>query len=252
MTAHTNAFTAREFGLLSFNFDIDYATADDISHLKLFSSGICSRIERKLVQKFPFLGKNYFVKNEMHGFLSDNCLRDNCYYDGYWQTYRYLEVSKDFLLSRICLNNFSTGNEFYLKQIMSTKSVSLHIRRGDYISIKKNSDIFHICTIEYFNKAIEFIEKNVLNPQFFVFSDDIEWAKLNFIGSKYTFVEGNKAQADMYLMSRCKHNIIANSTFSWWGAWLNTNSDNIVIAPNLWYVGDLNNNNFIPKKWILE
>lgn len=247
-----NNFTVRSFGLLNFELDIKVATPDDINSLRFFSSDFFSRFLRKLVQKFPLLSKSYFVEDKLHQILDNKILKDNCYYDGYWQSYVYPDINKDILIFQICLNKFSVGNEKLIERISSTNSISLHVRRGDYISIKKNNDIFHVCSIDYYRNAIELIENKVSNPQYFIFSDDIEWAKQNFIGSKFIFVEGNNPHIDMYLMSNCKNNIIANSTFSWWGAWLNSYVDKIVVAPKLWYVGNINDKleNFIPEQWI--
>ena len=245
-------FTTREFELMNFDFDINVATIDEINGLKFLSSGFFSRLQRKLIQQFPVFSKNYFVEDISHKLLTDNELKDNCYYDGYWQSFHYLDINKDVLQSQICLKKFSIGNEELVDNINLKNSISLHVRRGDYISIKKNRDIFHICNLDYYKAAIDIIEQNVSDPQYYIFSDDIEWAKQNFIGSKFIFVEGNIPHIDMYLMSNCKNNIIANSTFSWWGAWLNNNPNKVIIAPQRWYHGAMNDasKNLIPEKWI--
>ena len=114
--------------------------------------------------------------------------------------------------------------------------------------------------MDYYYNAIEKISENVIDPHFFIFSNDIDWVKKNldlYLNKlKYTFVDNSNIDdssiADLYLMSRCKHHIIANSTFSWWGAWLNPSTDKVVIAPARWYVGELNNStvDLIPSNWI--
>lgn len=121
------------------------------------------------------------------------------------------------------------------KVIEQKNSISFHVRRGDYLSPSNASTFGNICTLEYYQKTIQFILETVEKPVFFVFSDDIQWVKenLKFPGEIYyiDWNTGNSSWEDMYLMSICKHNIIANSTFSWWGAWLNKNPKKKVLCP---------------------
>lgn len=130
-------------------------------------------------------------------------------------------------------------------------SVSLHIRRGDYIRMK---DIYGNCSMEYYRESINTIKEKLSNPVFFIFSDDIDWVKENLnISDKNIYVSRPDLEdyEELILMSKCKHNIIANSTFSWWGAWLNKNDDKIVIAPKQWFKNKTSNElDILPKKWI--
>lgn len=133
-------------------------------------------------------------------------------------------------------------------------SVSIHIRRGDYANTNSNLPILDI---SYYNQAIEYITSQIDNPHFYIFSDGIDWVKQNLDLSNFNheFIDWNKNEdsyVDMQLMSLCKHNIIANSSFSWWGAWLNNNPNKVVIAPQQWYKGDerIHPDGFIPKNWI--
>ena len=119
-----------------------------------------------------------------------------------------------------------------LKEIKHSQSVGIHVRRGDYI---RYPDAFPMCQPEYYHNAITFIRSKFSQLKYFVFSDDIEWCRkeLSFVNNP-TFVENNEkseAYKDMWMMSECKHNIIANSTFSWWSGWLNNNHEKIVIYP---------------------
>ena len=165
----------------------------------------------------------------------------------YFKKYR-KEILKAFRFKE----NMSDKNKQLVKSIQNSNSVAVHIRRGDYLA--KNS-AQHVLSPHYYKLAIEYMTKRVKNPHFYVFSDDIKWAKKNItFQHPHTFVEhntGDFSYNDMRLMSLCKHNIIANSTFSWWGAWLNENPDKIVIAPDIWLKKDTNFiNNIVPQNWI--
>ena len=119
-------------------------------------------------------------------------------------------------------------------------SVSLHVRRGDYLKLQN----YHPCpNINYYNNAINTIKKEKNINKILIFSDDINWCKSQFICEEYVFIEGQKDYEDIILMSLCDNNIIANSSFSWWGSWLNQNNDKKVIAPKLWF-GELVNNDW--------
>jgi Glycosyl transferase family 11 len=130
----------------------------------------------------------------------------------------------------------------------------LHIRRGDYVQNPKASAVHGTSTLDYYSEAIQLMIGEVGMPHVFIFSDDIDWVKGNLIiPSPHTFVcqnIGADSYRDMQLMSLCKHNIIANSSFSWWGAWLNPNPEKIVIAPKQWFVNANNTVDLLPSTWI--
>ena len=177
---------------------------------------------------------------------------NNVYMDGFWQNYKYLLPIKNKILKLFSFRlpeNFS-DNQF-LKKIINTNSVSIHIRRNDYL----NPTFQHfnvIKSIDYYLRSIDFVKSKCENPEFFIFTDDMQWAKKNFKGANYNFVEGNVGKLsylDLYLISKCKHNIIANSTFSWWGGWLNKNPSKMVIAPNIWTT-TVQSSHFCPPEWI--
>jgi len=149
------------------------------------------------------------------------------------------------------------ANTNLLQEITSTNAVAVHIRRGDYLN-NANANVFYHPTADWYRRAMEKIETQVKVPHYYFFSDDIAWVKEQFADMpNATFVDinhGKEAYNDMRLMSACKHNIIANSTFSWWAAWLNTNSYKIVIAPARYYMNDEGNHKYlsrmIPSGWI--
>ena len=132
--------------------------------------------------------------------------------------------------------------------------VFVHVRRGDYVTNAKASKQHGICDIDYYRQAIFYMQKRIRDPHFYVFSDDMDWVKqeLGPLLQPATYVEGNRARdswQDMFLMSHCRHAIIANSSFSWWGAWLNTATDRVVIAPRQWFAQKAADG-LLPDRWI--
>jgi len=180
-------------------------------------------------------------------------LKGDRYYKGLWQTEKYFKsitakIRKEFEFKEPLLGK----NAITVDKITAQNSLSLHIRRGDYLT----SDVHKgISNIRYYIKAIDLLKKRVKNPFLYIFSDDIDWVKQNFrfsLPSIYVdWNQGKNSYRDMQLMSLCKHNIIANSTFSWWGAWLNKNDQKKVIAPAKWFNYDfVNTNDVVPKEWL--
>lgn len=168
-----------------------------------------------------------------------------------FQSEKYFEPIKDIILQEITLKNpLLTQAQNIANNIkLQTNSVSIHIRRGDYL----NNSHHPICPPEYYYHAEHYIKSKINNPLFFIFSDDIEWVRKNLQISDSVFVSDKNISEveEMFLMSQCKHNIIANSTFSWWGAYLNRNDHKIVIAPKQWTKHkSANELDILPKSWI--
>ena len=160
------------------------------------------------------------------------------YYSGYWQDERYFEDIKDIIKKSF---KFKCNENIIFKR----KSVSILVRRKDFLTDKLLCDI---ANLEYFEKAIKTIKVKINNPVFYIFSDDLEWCKKNLkLEDEHYFIDTKNG---MYLMSQCENNIIANSTFSWWSAWLNKNEDKIVICPKKYY--NKSNNNKDNKTPYLE
>ena len=146
-------------------------------------------------------------------------------------------------------------SQMFSDRIQSTESVSLHVRRADYIQNALTNKIHGTCDQDYYDRAIRYIAERVIDPHFFIFSDEPEWVKENLkIDFPMTVVDCNDASRnyeDLRLMSTCKHNIIANSSFSWWGAWLNPNPDKLVITPEQWFNDKKRNTkDLIPEQWV--
>lgn len=199
---------------------------------------------RRIRKFFNILWKKTDVWQKNFNFNRKYFLLKEGYYEGYWQSEKFFEgvekeVAKDFEFKKI-----DKKNKEILKNLKGKNQnlVSLHIRRGDYYSDKDSNKLLgNIANKEYYLKAIKIMQKRIKNPFFVIFSDDIEYAKkeFNFLKSKefISINSGEKAYQDIFLMNNCKHNIIANSSFSWWGAYLNKNPKK---------------NNYLPKKMVQQ
>jgi hypothetical protein len=206
-----------------------------------------------------FFCKTRIIKEESLSFNAELIQQnsDFIYLDGYWQSEKYFESIFEQMRHNLAIKPafYSESNNNYLSDIQEYNSVSIHIRRGSY-TIEKYQQVHGLTPLEYYNKAIQKIKRDIKSPKFFIFSDDTKWVRENFESlTNSTIIEGTpeKDYLDIFLMSQCKHNIIANSTFSWWGAWLNSNPHKIVIAPKIWYMmEDLNitTSSLIPNSWI--
>lgn len=174
------------------------------------------------------------------------------YLKGFFQSEKYFRSIRDLLLQEI---TFSVPADPYIQRIETMPSISLHVRRGDYVTDAAARNFHGLCTPDYYRRAMEYALAKLGTAQVFVFSDDIAWAKANLIGPlPLTFIERTEsAAADLGLMSRCQHHIIANSSFSWWGAWLNPTPDKLVITPGRWFADDQaqkQTQDLIPDAWI--
>jgi Glycosyl transferase family 11 len=183
--------------------------------------------------------------------------RGNSILYGRWENEKYFIENAESVRSAFHFRHPLEGEALSIAEnIRDGNSISLHVRRGDYIKIKEVRKLMGDMNESYYKNAIEYIVKKVSKPDFFVFSDDIEWCKKNIpTPFSTTYVSaaaaGPKAAFHLELMSLCKHNIIANSTFSWWGAWLNENPGKIVIAPKEWSAAArASEREVIPTSWI--
>ncbi len=175
------------------------------------------------------------------------------YYIGYWQSWRYFDRIENEIRASFsfCEGDLPSNNIPLLEKIRKSNSVSIHIRRGDYLG---NAVYENITTPSYYENAIAYIMRNVEHPHFFIFTNDPIWCNANIKLQNSILVNLNRGADsywDMFLMSQCKHNIIANSSFSWWGAWLNNHAFKIVIAPNKWInLDNVELDDIIPQTWI--
>jgi len=222
----------------------------------------------KIFENFKFNRFNQIIFNykiPVHKIIRENSLTqkidifssisNNTLLEGYWQSEEYFKSHRDIIKDLFKFNNSIINNNLQT-DIINNNSISVHIRRGDYANNEVINSVHGLCTIEYYTQAFELISSKIINPFFYIFSDDMNWTKksLNFMNEKYniTYIDQNiiNPSEDMNLMSICKHNIIANSSFSWWGAWLNENSEKIVISPSVWTKNNSSNPNLIPDSWL--
>ncbi len=205
--------------------------------------GLYTKLRRKLTNE------SWHITFEPH-ILS---LQGDVHLDGYFQSPKYFEDIRPTLLREFVLKDKSEAVANVEKMLHKSESVAVHIRRGDYAENPKVLKEFGVCSLTYYEKALAFMNQKLPEARYFVFSDDIAWVKENLaFGKNVVFVsDPSFSDADeLYLMSQAKHNIIANSTFSWWAAWLNNNEDQTVIAPNPWFETTPYDKNLIPKEWI--
>ncbi|WP_159947791.1 alpha-1,2-fucosyltransferase [Polaribacter septentrionalilitoris] len=187
-------------------------------------------------------------------------LKKPVYINGYFQSYKYFIGYEDYIrdLFTFSFEKMGRENSMILNDIRSSNSVSIHVRRGDYIEHKSINEAHGLCSLDYYHKALNTILEKDHKVKIFFFSDDIEWVQSSFnnLEQKKVFINKNtgyNSWKDMCLMSFCKHNIIANSSFSFWGAWLNSNPEKIVIAPKIWFANpeiQQKTKDLIPQEWI--
>jgi hypothetical protein len=182
------------------------------------------------------------------------------YFEGYWQSEDYFIDHEDLIREvfrfKMPLNSQSQQIANALAGLQNT--ISVHIRRGDYVNSARTNELHGICSVTYYLQAMATIKSKLANSYFYFFSDEPEWVKQHLVADlkNYYIIQHNinaDSWQDMALMSKCRHHIIANSSFSWWGAWLNPNTEKIVIAPEKWFntpTDYFNDECIVPKNWI--
>jgi len=245
--------TPRSYALDHFSINAEPATMQEISRLYEPHAG---RVKRFLNFMNPIHRKTCIYGKHFHFDSSILELPDNICLDGYWQSEKYFQdiaavIRSDFTLSV----NSDVRNQEVVSMINECNSVSIHIRRGDYINDKKTAAKYMACSNDYYLMAMDIMSTRAECPHFFVFTDDSAWVREHFeISHSMTLVGNNgpdKAYEDLRLMSLCTHHIIANSSFSWWGAWLNHRLDKIVIAPSRWFNDPkIDTSDLMPASWL--
>jgi len=235
--------------------NILYKTTNLCSFKWQTKSTVFYKIMRNLNES---IGSKYILEKEFKYYPSlIQSLPKKCYLRGFWQTEKYFSHIKTLLLNDLAFSKFSNlKNIQTAEEMFNEESVSIHIRKG--LDYQKLADYKGTCEREYYERAIRFIEQKIKNPHFYLFTDNPKWVVDNIQNIKYTLVTWNPVMErntylDMQLMSQCKHNIIANSSYSWWGAWLNLNPQKIVIAPKIWFNPSLGkrSTDIVPSSWIM-
>lgn len=243
----------RCYALDDFHINASIAKEEEIDALTRRGKTLAGKAIRRLMTKTGIWEDRWIRERYYHFDPSILDLPDNVYLHGYWQSYKYFAdidaiLRKELIPKRPLGAAAATAAE----KADYLNSVSLHVRRGDYCSDQKVSERFVVCGPDYFMQACDTVVRRVSDPVFFIFSDDPGWVKKNLkLPYPTIFVEGNTALEDLVLISRCKHNIMANSSFSFWGAWLNVNPDKNVIAPEKWFKDtSRNTGDQMPDTWI--
>lgn len=247
----------RPYRLKHFNIQEDFATPEDLLNIRKQPT-LAERLGLKPIHRRSIViePENWF--NPFNPGLLE--IRDNSYIEGYWQSEKYFSEIGGLLRTEFTLRLPPDANNQHIADSMqNVDSVSIHVRRGDYLTRPTAVKKFSECSIEYYRSAVEKISSKVANPHFFVFSDDHQWLRENIIlDYPTTIVDLNgphQDYLDLWLMTMCRHHINANSTFSWWGAWLANHSKGMVICPKRWFnlsreENDRDAKDRIPPDWL--
>ncbi|MBO4712068.1 alpha-1,2-fucosyltransferase [bacterium] len=242
--------TPRNFELEAFGLSLNY-----IDPTRLFFSNNQHSWLKILKQKIK--GKIICNKVYEKSFALDQLkTKNNLYLEGYWQNPKYFEGIREIILKDFSFPELKNPEDNDLQnQILTSESVAVHIRRGDYIDNPTTNQFHGTCSIEYYKKAAELIVSKVKNAKFFLFTDDHDFVKDNFRFLPSTILVSDSKRSDideLNLMHLCKHFIIANSSFSWWGTWLSQNQEKIVIAPQKWFnnVEAEKNCKIVSENWV--
>lgn len=187
-----------------------------------------------------FRRKSLVIEPHFHYWSGIDAFSDDCYLQGYWQSEKYfLDVMQVIRADFTFTIPLDRRNADLAAQIGDVNAISLHVRRGDYVSNPETTAHHGVCSLDYYRSAIQYVKEHVEQPHFFIFSDDLVWVKEHLkTDVPCCYVDHNRgaeSYKDMQLMSLCKHHIIANSSFSWWGAWLGANPEKLVVAPERWF-----------------
>ncbi len=250
-TSEYDSNSFRKFQLDAFCMEYKVASSRDVNAIK--STGFFLRTLGKAVPYF-FKSQVFREKNLAY---DPSCfeIKGNVYYDGYWQSEKYFQQVKDTLFQELKLKQIQNIRFIDLKNEIErqNETVSLHFRRGDYVS-DPNTNLFHgVCGLDYYERSIRFISSKVGISRLYVFSDDLDWVRENFKSEiPITFVGEEVSDVEsLLLMSFCNHQVVANSTFSWWGGWLSQN-DGFKIAPQKWFSAkEKESSDIVPDSWVV-
>jgi len=244
-------FTPRQFELGIFNPLFQTASKDTIHSFFVESNS------RRLRKNIGLPYKKIYREDVCSFDVSILSLKGPVYLDGYFQSENYYAGNEQLVYNLFQFPEIQNYQSIELINSMeSSTAVSVHFRRGDYVSDAVTGSFHGICSLDYYKQAFQLMDKKIASPHFYIFSDDIQWVEEQVAGWTHNITlvkRKNDAPAwlDMMLMSKCRHHIIANSSFSWWGAWLNNMPGKQVIAPRHWFNNvSINTNDLVPAAWV--
>jgi len=234
----------------------NYANKAEVSQMLGWRS---TSLARRVVRRsgLTWLRGNKLVAEPHFGYWPGiSGVGDNSYLTGNWQSEKYFKAIELSLRQDFTFRAPVQGeNETLIEEMQDSCAISLHIRRGDYVSNKRANAMHGLSSMAYYQRAIDHVAANVENPHFYIFSDDMSWVNANFkLPFPHRFVthnSGTESYNDMRLMSSCRHHIIANSSFSWWGAWLNDRHGKIVVAPRHWFASGMDVSDLFCSGWVI-
>lgn len=247
--------TPRKFALAPFNLQADSARTGLPWHRKI---SLLSKIKRRFSSFFKMLQEGAPIYSEKHSGFDQNLLEQACpiWLNGYWQSYKYFDVISDTIKREIGkVGALGKGSQSIYKQITSSESICIHVRRGDYVTNLNASQTHGLCSLDYYSKGLKMVGEGLKDPTVFIFSDDPEWVRSNLkVPFKSVVVDANgsdDAHQDLWLMKSCQRFVIANSSLSWWGAWLADSPKKMVVAPRNWFLSNqFDSSDLIPSDWI--
>jgi len=249
-----DTYRLHRYSLWPFRIDAQFASPDEVAaarkHEYSRPRGVLARLSGSRVLPGIFRERVFTHDSTVDG------LPDGIYLDGYWQSEKYFRDITDLLREELALKQEPRGrNQDTADEIMTCEAASIHVRRGDYVSDPTARRVYTECTVDYYLKCMVRLRELVPKVRFFVFSDAPEWVKAHFpvdAGSRLVSHNGaDRNYEDLRLMSLCRHHIIANSTFGWWGAWLGRYPGKIVLAPSRWFATtELDCKDLVPDDWL--
>lgn len=246
-----NGDLIRKPRILKFNISLSIASKEDINSIcKLSHTGNSQTNKYRIGIALEYLfNRRYFFERNHHGCTVQEMLKYD-FFDGYWQNWNYIDEIIDELREEFTpVNMISEHSQKELKLIESCDSICVGVRRGDYLTSEPKH--YGTMNMDYYERAMYIIEQKIKEPTYFIFSNDVNWVKKNMIFPKKNIVYITDTVddfEDLILMSKCKHSIIPNSTFHWWGARLNEHRGKTVIAPSKWFADDAKIN-ILPERW---
>jgi hypothetical protein len=245
-------FTPRVFELALFNNQFKMASESEVNSFHHLSK--INKVKKKMGFSYPKIYEEPSFDFETTA-LS---IKSPVYLKGYFQSHKYFVGFEGFIrqLFSFPVDALDEINKELLIKIKNSNSIAIHIRRGDYVNDKMTAEYHGSCSLDYYLEGIKLLASKKEDFTLVFFSDDSDWVKEQFNDLPYSkiIIDHNKAEnswKDMLLMSSCRHNIIANSSFSWWAAWLNANPEKNVIAPKKWFaIAEKSTNDLIPSEWI--